>query len=160
MFKRVPGFDYLIVNESGIFYNFKTKHYLTPYKGSGGYLYLKVCEDGVDKRTAVHRAVARCFCKGYREGLVVDHKDGNRENNYYKNLRWVTQKVNILDGYVRRGDTPVRNYKIVELYHGAELVKTFWSKTEACKYAAEYCNCKYSMMSKHGKHNGYSLLEV
>lgn len=160
MFRRVPDFNYLMVNESGIFYNNKTGHYLTPYKGSNGYMYLKMMEDGIAKRISVHRAVALCFCKGYKEDLVVDHIDGNKENNYYKNLRWVTQKKNLLEGYKRRGDTPVRNLVPVELYYKNKYVDLFWSRKEVCEYAAKYFGCKSSMLSKYGKHKNCKLLKV
>lgn len=42
-----------------------------------------------------HRIIAKCFCDGYKDGLVVDHIDGNKQNNKASNLEWVTQKENI-----------------------------------------------------------------
>lgn len=43
----------------------------------------------------IHRLVAKYFCDGYAEGLVVNHKDGNKTNNHYTNLEWVTQSENV-----------------------------------------------------------------
>lgn len=43
----------------------------------------------------LHRVVAMCFCPGYEDGMVVDHIDGNKQNNRADNLEWVTQKENI-----------------------------------------------------------------
>ena len=36
----------------------------------------------VKKRFFVHRLVAYHFCEGYSEDLVVNHKDGNKQNNH------------------------------------------------------------------------------
>ena len=50
--------------------------------------------DGKRKGFSVHTLVARAFCDGYKKGLIVNHIDGNKLNNYYKNLEWVTYKEN------------------------------------------------------------------
>lgn len=47
------------------------------------------------KIVAMHRIIAKCFCNGYEDGKVVDHIDGNKQNNKASNLEWVTQKENI-----------------------------------------------------------------
>ena len=43
---------------------------------------------------AVHTLVARAFCDGYKEGLTVNHKDGNKLNNDAGNLEWITNRDN------------------------------------------------------------------
>lgn len=48
------------------------------------------------KQYPVHRLIAKFFhCETYSEGLVVNHKDGNKQNNFVDNIEWVTQKENI-----------------------------------------------------------------
>ena len=52
------------------------------------------------KQTPLHRIVARFFHKEtYKEGLVVNHIDGNKQNNFAENLEWVTQSENIRHSY-------------------------------------------------------------
>lgn len=59
--------------------------------------------DGIYKNFAIHREVALRWCKvpqelldlGYTtDTLVVNHKDGNKLNNVYTNLEWVTSVEN------------------------------------------------------------------
>lgn len=47
------------------------------------------------KTINIHRLVAELFVEGYAHGLVVNHKDGNKLNNKYSNLEWVTVQRNI-----------------------------------------------------------------
>lgn len=42
----------------------------------------------------VARLVALAWCKGYAEGMQVNHKDGNTLNNKASNLEWVTGQDN------------------------------------------------------------------
>lgn len=46
------------------------------------------------KSFRVHRLVAAAFVSGDRT-LWVSHLDGNRKNNHYSNLKWVTQRENM-----------------------------------------------------------------
>ncbi len=72
-----------------------------PYKtfiNNNGYECLKITR----KHYLIHRLVAKEYCIGYSEGLVVNHKDGNRLNNHYTNLEWVTTKENVQDA-INRG---------------------------------------------------------
>ena len=43
-----------------------------------------------------HRLVAKYFVDGYKDGLEINHKDGIKGNNHYKNLEWVTKSENKL----------------------------------------------------------------
>lgn len=46
------------------------------------------------KTCKIHRLVAQVFCEK-RDGCeIVNHIDGDKKNNYYKNLEWVTDLEN------------------------------------------------------------------
>jgi hypothetical protein len=43
----------------------------------------------------VHSIIAKAFCGGYKKGLVVNHKDGNKKNNHASNLEHCTSGDNV-----------------------------------------------------------------
>ena len=109
MWKVCNGYDNYQVNEYGEVRNAKTGRYLVARPSSkSDRPYVNLWKDGVGKNVSVSRLVAFAFCPGYCEGLVVDHIDNNPWNNYYKNLRWITQKYNVERSSVgfRRHKTP------------------------------------------------------
>lgn len=82
--------------------NFKRekKHYslkiISPYQNGKGYNIVRTTENGNTNYYQVHRAVLMTFSpiEGM-ENLQVNHKDGNKSNNYLDNLEWCTCKENI-----------------------------------------------------------------
>lgn len=66
--------------------------FVTPSKTKAGYMQVGA-ERG--KAINVHTLVAAAFIGPKPEGKEVDHIDKNKENNYYKNLRYVTRKENM-----------------------------------------------------------------
>lgn len=70
-----------------------TKRRFTKTKSSDGYE--SVCLNY--KIYSVHRLVGKYFVSGYSEERCdINHIDGNKINNYYKNLEWVTHQENMI----------------------------------------------------------------
>ena len=69
----------------------KTKKKLTQIVNNRGYYSVRV--NG--KTKMVHRLVAEAFIENVHNKPFVNHKDGNKLNNDYSNLEWVTNQENI-----------------------------------------------------------------
>jgi hypothetical protein len=70
-------------------------------KENTGYYRVKSCttNNGIQKseRISVHILVAKAFINNTDlTKNIVNHIDGNKENNYVENLEWVTQKENMI----------------------------------------------------------------
>lgn len=61
---------------------------MKPSIDSDGYFVVKLCNGTSETRKLmkVHRLVAVAFVEGFDEN--VNHDDGNKQNNHYKNLEW------------------------------------------------------------------------
>lgn len=92
---------------------------LKQYKDSSGYPSLRLFKNSKDgKMFKVHKIVAETFI-GEKPGAKyqVDHIDGDKQNNSVHNLRWITQKANLLkkyneDGHKTHFAKPVYQYSI------------------------------------------------
>ena len=104
----------------------RRKQPLRPWISIKGYLIFCAEIKGIKKNITVHKQVALSFCEGWREGLQVNHKDGNKHNNRAENLEWVTASENVRhDRYVLRN-----HVKAVGLFDGSRLKHLFPSTRE------------------------------
>ena len=83
----------------------------------------------------LHRLVAIAFhYDNYAEKLVVNHIDGNKQNNFSNNLEWVTQQENIRhshDNVFQPKDT--NTYKCKFTAEQRDKIKRLWDNGEKSK---------------------------
>lgn len=127
------------ISENGKVYDFLREKFLKPFLHHTGYYYISLTLDpkyvakGKKSSTTVqiHRLVAWQFVDNPNNNPVVDHLDGDKFNNHYTNLEWVTiaenvrraSNNNLLNG-VCYGEEKVREvcgllqdgYSVLEVY--------------------------------------------
>lgn len=66
----------------------------------GGYRIIVLYQGDVKRKTfAVSRLVAQAFIPNPKNKPEVNHKDGIRINDFYKNLEWSTKSENVIHSY-------------------------------------------------------------
>jgi hypothetical protein len=107
--KEIEGCPLYFISDFGIVYTMRPKGRISGcvnprvVKGSSNNGYVKVTIDG--KTYSVHRLVAKAFLGD--SPAEVNHKDGNRSNNYYKNLEYCTHDYNMKHGAARRAQEKI-----------------------------------------------------
>ena len=89
--------DYDISNYGRVKHKLKNKYRIISGSiHSDGYIYVTLH----GKQFPLHRLVGNLFhADTFSEGLVINHKDGNKQNNFETNLEWVTQSDNVKHSY-------------------------------------------------------------
>lgn len=104
---HIPELPYSI-SDHGRIYSDVSKKILSPGIDDTGYRRFSTRYKGKPVKFYVHRWVAWAFVYNWEpySRLFVNHKDGNKLNNHYTNLEWVTLSENSLHA-VRTGLTTV-----------------------------------------------------
>jgi hypothetical protein len=103
----------------------------------------------------VHKLVAMYFCDnplGETTGRIatVDHIDGDKLNNHYTNLQWVTMKENIRRYYRRRENGDWIAFSDREIENGMTLqeqdriIIDYWKEGHSIVEVAEHFSMTYS----------------
>lgn len=121
--KPITGFEkYYMIGDNGQIYSLHKNKILSPQLNKkNGYLYVALCKPGYKKFSSLHRLAAMHFCKGYAEGLCVNHKDEVKTNNQASNLEWCTKAYN--NSYNGKNDTCCK--KVAQYTIGGVLLKVW-----------------------------------
>lgn len=102
-FRKIIGFeDYSVSNHGRVRRDVTSRNHtagkiLKPYdRGKIGYLWVQLSKNKVKFRFPVHRLVLSAFVGPQpSHGYECNHKDGNKSNNFYKNIEWATHSENM-----------------------------------------------------------------
>lgn len=93
--KTIPGYKDYMVTRNGDIFSKKLYRFLIPYLKKDGYLSVGISINSKKKTVLVHRLVALGFHENPDNKKFVNHKNGIKADNHYKNLEWCTSKENI-----------------------------------------------------------------
>ena len=120
-YRKLPDHPFLLVSERGDIKNTTTGTTYAQSQDKDGYWRVRSSFGGkfFDYRT--HRAVAIVFLDKPTDPshTIVNHKDGNNQNNHFSNLEWCSVKYNTLHAlHVTRSTKPhnsVSDEKVLEV---------------------------------------------
>ena len=91
---NVKSLDRVVDKGNGVFQHRKER-IMNKRECTDGYYIAKLNVKKKSESIAIHILVARHFIDNPNNYPEVNHKDCNRNNNYYTNLEWVTTKENV-----------------------------------------------------------------
>lgn len=84
-FGRIRSLDRIIRNGT-----FRRGIILSIHQSQNGYIRTGIIEDDKIKNKLIHRLVMTAFNDSENKEETVNHKDGHKYNNHYKNLEWAS----------------------------------------------------------------------
>ena len=148
MIKEIPGVPKYYVDTRGNVYSKQrgsTMKKIIPWLDTkNNYLMVGLMRDGKRHRVLVHRLVAITFIPNPQNLPEVNHKDKIKTNCSVDNLEWCTRKDNLYDSYSTM--SPVRNFIPCALFVNKIKIQEFKSIKDACKFAANNYNAKFSTL--------------
>jgi hypothetical protein len=95
IYKPVLNYGNYEISNLGNLRNKKTLRIIKPFLGKNGYLYTRIINNiQKNKKITVHRLVALHFCENPNNHCDIDHKNRNRLDNNFLNLRWCSKSEN------------------------------------------------------------------
>jgi len=133
-----------IVSSSGVIINENSGRKLKDHSNGRGYRKTTLTISGKQVQRYVHRLVAELYVENPNNLNQVNHKDGDKSNNHYSNLEWVTSLANVTHA-IKNGffpkSTEYWNSKLTEL----DILEIFRLKKEGWK---QYVIAKKFSVSK------------
>jgi hypothetical protein len=138
---EIKGYPKYLIYNNGQIYTKRRNHYLK-LSISGGYYSVNLSNGNGQRNFSVHILVAQHFCDNLDNKPIVNHRDGNKLNNHYTNLEWVTHSENnrhaVSLGLNKRVTKRVHQYAR-EDKDKLVILRTF----NSCREASEFIKSKY-----------------
>ncbi len=151
----IEGFpDYMISNLGRVKsykLNKKNGRFLSICANRYNYNYVMLRDKSGKKRyKTIHQLVAQAFVPNPENKPQVNHIDGNKQNNIYNNLEWVTARENTLhacDIGLRKND--FKEKSVAQIDKNGVVLQVFNSLKEAARHLGlynaihivEFCKC-------------------
>lgn len=104
----------------------------------GWYFSVVLCKKGMKSQSIkIHQLVAQYFVPNPLNRNEINHKDGNKQHNYYKNLEWVTTKQNCHHA-IKNG---LADFKTMNYHNQVVRPKTVIQFDLDGNYISEFINC-------------------
>lgn len=97
--KKIDGFEKYSITRDGRVWSWKSNKFLSHGLAGKGYPNVVLWKDGKGYGRHIHRLMAETYIPNPDNKREVNHKDGNKENNFLYNLEWVTSSENRLHAY-------------------------------------------------------------
>jgi len=112
------------------------------------------------KTISIHRLVASVYCDNpFRDSnlpLVINHIDKNRDNNYFKNLEWVTAKGNSMHSLAKKVEQiDLKTGLVIKIHQSIKEAAEFLNSPGSAGNITRVCKNK----SKSCKGYGWKYLE-
>lgn len=102
---KIKQYKDFLVDDNLNIYNAHTGHIIKPFKGSDGYIAVKLNMKNCKTCERVHVIYAHCFIPNPNNYKYVNHKDTNKLNNSLNNLEWCTNSYNVKHSYDNGNNT-------------------------------------------------------
>jgi len=146
-----PIFKRYSCNEEGILYGVNERPLKTMLSNATGYKTLTVREAGVQKQYRAHRFIFECIHqREIKKDYVINHIDGNKQNNHPSNLEEVTSKQNTHHAFALGLMTPMVGEENGMSTITADTVRSIIRDIMSDEYATNILlGKKYGLKDKH-----------
>lgn len=119
----VGGKEY-VIDENGIVLKRRGKGFLKAFPDKDGYLkYAFTSDNNKTINIFVHRLVYEAFNGPIPDNMTVDHKDNNKLNNHFSNLKLMPARDNVIKGNARHYKLLSPTGDVVEIYNLREFAR-------------------------------------
>tara|TARA_R110000851_G_C12968055_1_gene555022 strand:- start:322 stop:876 length:555 start_codon:yes stop_codon:yes gene_type:complete len=136
---------------------------LSSFDNGNGYQYVTTSVDGVKRNKYVHRLIAEAFCLRSSGCNEVNHINGDKSDNIFKNLEWVTSKENSvhasLNNLLKKGSNHYKFISPIQSQKEGFGVVMFGKKH--INSSGFSSSCVYNCLNgKASKHKGFTFERI
>ena len=101
--KVVKDYENYMISDYGRVFSILKNIMMKPYLEKNGYHRVQLCKDGNRNKFLIQQLVAIQYIDNPDNYKEVDHKDHNKTNNHFSNLRWCSRSQNTMNSLKRSG---------------------------------------------------------